>query len=72
MRDKELAAPARQTPVQKPDSSMRSDDDSSHEKYVPCMYQDSPRDLAEVAMAWEDLPDEIRLRILSLVRDSIN
>ena len=50
---------------------MHSEDDSTHEKYVPGMYQDLPPDLRQVAFAWEKLPDNIKHGIVAQVRDSL-
>ena len=41
---------------------------SAHEKCVPSVHQD--RDIADVVEAWSDLPDEVKARIVEIVRAS--
>ena len=71
MRDKEFRNSCAKAQGQKLDGSMHSEDESTHEKYVPGMYQDLPADLRQVAFAWEKLPDKIKHGIVAQVRDSL-
>ena len=46
-------------------------DESKQEKCVICVSQDPnsmPRDLADVVLAWDQLPDEIKSSILTIVK----
>ena len=48
-------------PEQKSDTTMQ-------QKYVPCMYENPPEDLAEVVDAWDRLSAQDKARILAVIR----